>query len=151
LVKSKGERFPFLNTGAETFFEGNPATPSESYAAQLQSLAFVERWGYERLEACGVIVGQEIFSTGGAVASPVLSQLRADTLEREIILCRHPHSAFGAAILAAVEPLFGGEWNSVIQGMTHVSERYSPERSRAARYSRIYEAFRVACARRGFQ
>lgn len=150
LLRSKGERFPFLNPKAESFFEGRAASAGESRAAQLQSLAFVERWGYERLEECGVVVGEQIFSTGSAAASAVLSQLRANVLKREIIQCRHPSSAFGAAILAASPTLFADDLQSAIQGMTHVSASCSPDRTATVRYDSLYAAFRAACARRGY-
>jgi len=109
LLGERGERFPFLNPRAKPFFEGRPASPSEGYAAQLQSLACVERWGYERLEACGVTVGKQVFSAGGAAASPVLSQLRANLLDRKVVRCANPTASFGAAILAAGTVLFGGD------------------------------------------
>lgn len=151
LLPSKGERFPFLNATAETFFEGDTDNPQEAYAAQLQSLAFVERWGYERLEECGARVGGEVFTTGTAAASPVLMQLRASVLKREVHRCHHPTSAFGAAILAACQPLFGGDITSAIQGMTEVRESFRPESATVGRYDEIYNSFRAACARRGYR
>ncbi len=151
LVPLKGERFPFLNPTAETFFEGNPAGPEESYAAQLQALAFVERWGCERLEECGAAVGEAVFTTGSAAASPVLMQLRASVLNREALRCCHPTSAFGAAILAACQPFYGGDLGAAIQGMTRVRERFRPDSLKASRYDEIYSSFRAACARRGYK
>ncbi len=151
LLPAKGERFPFLNPVAETFFEGDTASPQEAYAAQLQSLAFVERWGYERLEGCGAAAGGEVFTSGGAAASPILMQLRASVLKREVYRCHHPTSAFGAAVLAACQPLFGGDVVSAIQRMTRVSESCRPEGARVDRYTEIYNSFRAACARRGYR
>ncbi len=151
LLPAKGERFPFLNPAAETFFEGHSASPQEAHAAQLQSLAFVERWGYERLEECGATPGGEVFTTGGAAASPILMQLRASVLKREVHRCHHPTSAFGAAILAACEPLFGGDIASAIHSMTRVRESFRPESGTADRYEEIYNSFRAACARRGYR
>lgn len=150
ILPSKGERFPFLNPNAEAFFEGSPASDSEYYAAQLQSLAFVERWGYERLKFFGVAVGEEIHSTGSAAASPVLSQLRADVLKRRVSRCQYATSAFGAAILAARETFFGGDLRAAIKGMTRVYEVYSPDRTASEQLERIYHSFREACASRGY-
>lgn len=150
MLRSKGERFPFLNPAAETFFDGHAASPGEFHAAQLQSLAFVERWGYERLQECGAVVGQQIFSTGSAAASAILSQLRANVLEREITQCRHSNSAFGAAILAASATLFGGDLKSAVQAMTRVDKRHLPDRGMMEQYDRLYADFRAACARRGY-
>ncbi len=150
VLRSKGERFPFLHPEAAGFFEGHAASPGEFRAAQLQSLSFVERWGYERLDECGVVVGKQIFSTGSAAGSAVLSQLRANVLKREIILCRYSNSAFGAAILAASATLFGGNLKSAMRRMTRVSTRYPPDPSTMDQYDRIYADFRAACARRGY-
>jgi len=151
LLGSRGERFPFLNPQAASFFDGRPASPDEGYAAQLQSLACVERWGYERLEACGVAVGGEIFSAGSAAASPVLSQLRANLLNRTVVQCSNPTAAFGAAILAAGAALFGGDFTSATRSMTRILESHLPEHDRVEEFDKTYQQFRAACARHGFE
>jgi xylulokinase len=150
LLGGRGERFPFHDAQAEAFFEGPPASPSERWAAQLQSLACVERWGYERLEACGVTVGSEVFSAGGAAASPVLSQVRANLLNRTVVRCANPTASFGAAILAAGTTLFGGDLTAAIRSMTRIAESYPPEYEAVERFEKAYRLFRAACARHGF-
>ena len=115
MLPGQGERFPFANSQAESFVEGNPRDAGESYAAQLQSIGFVERWGYEILEECGVKVGDRVFSTGAAAKSPVLSQLRANILGRTVVQSRYPTAAFGAAILAATGAVFSGNIFDAIQ------------------------------------
>jgi len=151
LLGARGERFPFLNPQAETFFEGRPASPSEEYAAQLQSLACVERWGYERLEACGVAVGHEVFSAGSAAASPVLSQLRANLMNRTVVRCLNPTASYGAAILAAGTVLFGGDLTAAIRSMTRISDSRAPEPDAVEKFERAYQFFRAACTRHGFE
>ena len=149
-LRARGERFPFDNSVAKTFWEGEPRDSVDRYAAQLQSLAFVERWGYERLQACGVEVGPTVFSTGAAAASRVLAQLRSNVLHRIVIRCRYPTSAFGAAVLAAAETFYSGDLGAAIEGMTHVSETASPDPAAALRFAEVYKGFREACARRGY-
>jgi sugar (pentulose or hexulose) kinase len=151
LLGSRGERFPFLNPHATSFFDGRPASPDEGYAAQLQSLACVERWGYERLEACGVAVGREVFSAGSAAASPVLSQLRANLLNRTVVQCVNPSASFGAAILAAGTALFGGDFTAATRSMTRILESHSPQPEWIERLEETYQNFRAACARHGFE
>jgi sugar (pentulose or hexulose) kinase len=151
LLRARGERFPFSNPQAKSFFEGRPASPSEGYAAQLQSLACVERWGYERLEACGVTVGQEVFSAGSAAASPVLSQMRANLLNRTVVRCANPTASFGAAILAAGTVFFGGDLTAAIRSMTHIAESHLPELEAVEKFETVYQLFRAACARHGFE
>jgi sugar (pentulose or hexulose) kinase len=151
LLGTRGERFPFLYPQAQSFVEGQAACPDEWHAAQLQSLACVERWGYERLQSHGVHVGDEVFSAGSAAASPVLSQLRANLLNRNVVLCAHPTASFGAAILAAGTTFYAGEVTAAIRSMTCVLQSYAPEPDAVRRFGEAYQAFRTACARRGYE
>ncbi len=151
LLGSRGERFPFLNPRADAFFEGPAASPEEAYAAQLQSLACVERWGYERLEACGVAVGTEVFSAGSAASSPVLSQLRANILNRNVLRGANPTASFGAAILTAATVLFGGDLTAAIRSMSRVIQSHAPQPEAVEQYEKAYRLFRTACARRAME
>ena len=150
MLPGQGERFPFANSQAESFMEGNPRDAGESYAAQLQSIGFVERWGYEILEGCGVKVGDRVFSTGAAAKSPVLSQLRANVLGSTVVQSRYPTAAFGAAILAATGAVFSGKIFEAIQSMTSISESHDPSGDLVPAFDEIYRSFREACARRGY-
>jgi D-ribulokinase len=151
LLPGRGERFPFENPQAEAFFERDPQNRGEWYAAQLQAIGFVERWGYEVIEECGVPISDVVFSTGGAAKSPVLSQLRADILNRTVVRCLHPNAAFGAAILAASGTFYSGDTRSAIQRMTVLCESYKPSTDFVERYSQIYSRFREVCARREYK
>jgi len=150
LLPGEGERFPFANPKAKSFVEGSPRDAGESYAAQLQSMALVERWGYEVLEGCGVKVGGKVYSTGAAAKSSVLSQLRANVLGRAVVQSRYPTAAFGAAILAATATVFSGNIFDAIRSMTSIRESHDPSGEQAAAYGEIYRSFRDACARRGY-
>ena len=150
MLPGEGERFPFSHSKATSFVEGDPRDAAESYAAQLQSVAFVERWGYEILESCGVKVGERVFSTGAAAKSPVLSQLRADVLGKTVVLPRYPTAAFGTAILAAAGTAFAGNIAHAIQSMSAILEIYLPSARLIPAFDAIYKSFRDACARRGY-
>ena len=150
MLPGVGERFPFIHPKAESFVEAAPRDSGESYAAQLQSIAFVERWGYEILEGCGVKVGDRVFSTGAAAKSPVLSQLRANVLGKTVLQPRYPTAAFGAAILAATGTIFAGNILHAIQSMSSILESYHPSAPLVPAFDAIYRSFREACARRGY-
>ncbi len=150
MLSGEGERFPFAHPKATSFVDGSPRDAAESYAAQLQSMAFVERWGYEILESCGIKVGGKVFSTGAAAGSPVLSQLRANVLGKTILLPRYPTAAFGAAILAATGTVFAGDVVRAIQSMSAILETYFPSAELVPAFDAIYNSFRDACARRGY-
>ena len=150
LLPGQGERFPFAHPQAESFVEGKPRDAGESYAAQLQSIGFVERWGYEILEECGVKTGDRVLSTGAAAKSPVLSQLRANILGRTVAQSRYPTAAFGAAILAATGAVFSGNIFDAIQSMTSILESHHPSPDQVPALDDIYRSFRDACGRRGY-
>ncbi len=150
MLSSEGERFPFAHPKATSFVDGSPRDAAEFYAAQLQSIAFVERWGYEILESCGIKVGAKVFSTGAAARSPVLSQLRASVLGKTVVLPRFPTAAFGAAILAATGSEFSGNIVHAIQSMSAILETYPPSSELVPAFDAVYNSFREACARRGY-
>jgi D-ribulokinase len=149
LLGSRGERFPFFNPKAEAFFEGHPESPEEAHAAQLQSLACVERWGYERLEGSGTAVGNEVYSAGSAATSPVYSQLRANVLNRHVLRTATPTASFGAAILAAATVFYAGDLAAAMSAMTHVVESHAPQSDAVDRFAAAYQAFRSACSLHG--
>jgi sugar (pentulose or hexulose) kinase len=150
MLSGEGERFPFAHPKATSFVEGSPRDAAESYAAQLQSMAFVERWGYEILESCRIKVGGKVFSTGAAARSPILSQLRASVLGKTVVLPRYPTAAFGAAILAATGTVFAGDVVRAIQSMSAILETYPPSSELVPTFDAVYNSFRDACARRGY-
>jgi sugar (pentulose or hexulose) kinase len=149
LLGGAGERFPFCRADARPFREGTPKCAEEWHAAQLQAVAFVERWGYETLENCGVPRSEAVFSTGAASRSAVLSGVRASVLNRTVLRCREPGAAFGAAIIAAAGAWFGGDFPSAIAAMTRIEAEYRPDDDLVERYAAIYGTFREACGRRG--
>ncbi len=151
MLSGRGERFPFENARAETFFERNARDPVESFAAQLQAIGFTERWGYEVLKQCGVAIGDVVYSTGGASGSQVFSQMRSNIFNRSIIRCQTPAAAFGACILAAAPACYAGDFRAAIQGMTSVSKRFEPSPEKVERYNELYGKFRLACTSRGYE
>lgn len=151
LLAGRGERFPFQNPEAVTFFEGQPRERGEWRAAQMQSLGFVERWGYEALAAVGVALDDTVYTSGGGAArSAILSQLRADILGRAVVRAVQPGAAYGAAVLAASGAWFGGDVAAAIGAMTRVEARFTPNAELAVRYEEVYARFREACRRRGY-
>lgn len=97
----KGERLPFSDPHFLPFGNKGDFGPNEYFLGCIEGLAFVEKMTYELLEKLGAEVGNRIFATGGAVASKLGLQIRADVLQRSILVPQYPNSAMGAAILAA--------------------------------------------------
>lgn len=149
-LRAAGERFPFLSADARDFLEGNPADPIQRYAAQLQALAFIERWGYERLNAAGIATHGTTWSGGKASASHSLAELRATVLARAVCRSQHPEAAFGAAIQAAAAVFHGSDVAAAIRAMTRPASTVDPRPDLAAPLEDLYHRFRAACARRGY-
>ncbi|MEN6603765.1 MAG: FGGY-family carbohydrate kinase [Bryobacteraceae bacterium] len=149
-LAGRGERFPFQNRDALSFFEGRPSCRGEWCAAQLQSIGFVERWGYEALAEAGVALGDTIYTSGGGAAqSGIVSQMRADILGRTVVRAAQPGAAFGAAVLAATGAWYGGDVMAAIGAMTQIVARFTPNAELAPRYEEVYIRFREACRQRG--
>jgi sugar (pentulose or hexulose) kinase len=97
----KGERLPFLSSQFEPFFSGDKRDKKDYLLGCLEGIAFLEFLSYELLENLGASVGDKIFATGGAASSDLGLQIRANILQKKLLVPEHPHSAMGAAILAA--------------------------------------------------
>ncbi|MDR7520097.1 MAG: FGGY-family carbohydrate kinase, partial [Armatimonadota bacterium] len=116
--------------------------PAHIYRALLESTAFGTRRVIETFEAGGVAV-REVHACGGlAERSPLLLQITADVLDREVLAAPLRHaSAVGAAIYAAAA---AGEEAGGYAGVVEATERMG-SRSRI-RYAprpagrEIYEA-----------
>lgn len=144
-----GERFPFNNSSATGFRCGNATAPAAWHAAQLQALAFIERWGYEGIQEAGVPVTGRVFTSGAAGGSVVFSRLRAAVLERPVCRAANAISAVGAAVLAASESY--GTVAAALDQMVEIAEVIEPDDTRAAEWQDLYDQFRQACAERGYR
>jgi sugar (pentulose or hexulose) kinase len=136
------ERYPFQKTGIRTFVSGGPRDKSELFAAYLQGIAFVERWCYEDLAALGA-PAQRVHSTGGGSKSALWRRVRADVLQRPIIVPEQTETAFGAALLAAAH--LCGSFVAASRAMARQRELVEPG---PAAYDEGYGRFRAECRER---
>jgi D-ribulokinase len=102
-LTARGERFPFVRDDAVRLSAGRASEPAERYAAILQGVAFVERMCFEHLAAIGADVSGDISATGGATRNDYWNQLRADVLDRALMLPASPEPSFGMAVLASAQ------------------------------------------------
>jgi len=141
-----GERFPFLETRAESFLLGDPADTVESYRAALEGVAFVERLAYDRLGELGARPDGAVATAGGASRSRVWNRIRATALGRPLVVPATPTSAFGAALLAAAGTLHEDLGAAAAAMVTHRDEVEPAEREEAAlaeSYERFVEELRA--------
>ncbi len=152
-----GERFPFAHPTATGFTlkltPDHPTTPPPSlasdYTAHLEGVGYVERLAYDTLAEIGAVIGDTIYSAGGATHSRTWSQIRADILGRTLVRPEVTGGAMGAAIIAAA-----GVWYQGIipatRAMVRLVERVEPRPALAAAYEERYRQFREACQTRGY-
>lgn len=104
--------------------------------AAAEGAAFVVREGIDLLD--GRAGRRSVIAlAGGAARSRVLAQMRADVLDREVVLCDEPDvSLFGAALLAFRGS--GVETGGRFAADERTFERLSPDRDRAERYESVF-------------
>ena len=144
----RGERFPIVNPAAERFLIGEPRCEAEHFAAYLQGIAFVERWGYEIIETLGGEWKGPVFTSGGGSANDTWMQLRADVLGKETARTAAPYSAFGSAVLAASSTLCNGA-DEAAASMVRTECRFQPREKMVHEYENLYQRLRSECVRRG--
>ena len=116
-LASKGERFPFADSEARSFWEGDPEDEADRFRAVLEGVAFVERLCFVHLESLGACVSGPVSSTGGGAKSRLWSQIRADVLGVPVVVPRSSEGSVGMAILARA-----GD-GSVAEAASHMSQK----------------------------
>jgi sugar (pentulose or hexulose) kinase len=115
-LASKGERFPFANPDARSFWIGEPKDEADRFRAVLEGVAFVERLCFAYLESLGACVSGPVSATGGGSKSHLWSQIRADVLGVPVTVPRSAEGSVGMAILA------GAGDGSVAEAATKMSQ-----------------------------
>ena len=116
--------------------------PEEIYRALLESCAFGLRAIFEEFEKAGVPI-RKVTATGGIVRkNPLMMQIYADVLQREITTAATDQgSALGAAIYASV----AGCGVSIPEAARAMGGRgpeiYTPDPENAARYNDLYAEY----------
>lgn len=145
----RGERFPFVRPDATGFLLGDGADEARLYAGYLEGIAYTERLAYDVLASLGAESGDSIATCGGGVRSAIWLQLRADILERELIVTEYPEPAYGAALVAAAASM-GARLSDVTRAMARVRLRVAPRPDQSGRYADLYQRFLEACRERGW-
>lgn len=145
----KGERFPFIDEDAGGFIVGDPTDRLNLFAAYMEGVAYVERWGYELFESLGAPVGDTVYATGGGARSDVWLGVRANVLNRVIARSAVAESAMGAAIIAASRTMYAS-LSEASRNMVKLDLKIEPEPHTARRYDELYARFRQETSKRGY-
>jgi xylulokinase len=148
LVKT-GERFPFLHPKAEGFTLGKAASEAESYTAHLEGVGYIERLAYEVLKQLGAEPAEEVYAAGGGAKVDAWLQIRADILQKTLLVPANSGGAMGAAILAAGGTIHKGIVPAA-QAMVRITKRVEPRSSTKAAYDDRYVRFLDALRQRGY-
>ena len=140
----QGERLPFATSSFKPFCDGEEDDEVGFFLGCLEGLACLEALVFELIESLGGVVGENLYATGGGSRSRLSLQVRADMLCKCIKIPAYPHSAMGAAILAAAgfhgDPV--GNWSRRMVKMSQVVE---PESGRESYYRDRFLEFRARC------
>ena len=145
----KGERFPFIDEDAGGFIVGDPTDKMELFAAYMEGVAYVERWGYELFESLGAPVGETVYATGGGSRSETWLAVRANVLNRVVARAEVAESAMGAAIIAASRTMYTS-LPEACANMVKLALKIEPQPEAAMRYDALYTLFREETSRRGY-
>lgn len=143
-----GERFPFNHPTAHGFVIGAVDTPAVYYTACLEGVGFLERLAYALLEQLGAPINGPLRVAGGGARSRTWLQIRANILDRPLIVPQQTEAAFGAAVLAASASIHP-DLVTATRAMVHMRAEIAPQ-PLAARYSEPYARFVAACQERGY-
>jgi len=147
-LPSPGERFPFVSPNFAPFTTASRRDQLLLYRSCLEGIGCIERWGYEIAAELGAECSGEIWTTGkGAYIDPWL-QIRADILGRPVCRALYPESAYGAALVAAMNVWFDGSWEDTAARLVKESSRCEPQSEYRAACDEQYLQFREACEKR---
>jgi len=95
-----GERFPIKSSSITNLMSAAPESDVMEYRGILEGIAFTERYAYDLLQKAGAKLSQTIYTTGGGAKSKLLSQIRANILNRPVAITNTTGSDVGAAFLS---------------------------------------------------
>lgn len=132
-----GERFP-LNVPGFAGSKIEETDPLKRFQMLLEGVCYVEAWGYARLQQGGTMV-REVFSLGGGTRNEPWMQMRANVLDRPVIVPHCAEAALGTAMLAAT-PVFA-ELAKAQSALSQPSRCFTPDPAAVARFGPLSENF----------
>lgn len=144
----QGERFPFIAPQARGFAPLN-ASRAATFTANMEGVAFVERYAYEMIESLSGEEVNAVYTAGGGSNSDVWLTIRANVLNRPVHKCGNVTGAAGAAIVAASGAHFK-TLSEAARAMTRIEKTVHPEPALAEAYALQYRNFIQTLTEKGF-
>ncbi len=104
-----GERFPIKSSTITNLISAKSDSDVMDYRGILEGIAFTEKYAYDLLQKAGAKLSQTIYTTGGGGKSKVLSQIRANILNRPVAITNTTGSDMGAAFLSLASHTKSGD------------------------------------------
>jgi len=123
-----GINAPEYNTGAKGVFYGINISHKRQHFAKaiMESIAFMLKKNLDYMKKLN-ISSEKIISAGGGAKSKVWCQMKADILEKEIVVTDSREAAsLGAAILATVQLGYFKDINEAVSKIVKVKKSYIP-------------------------
>jgi xylulokinase len=113
------------------------------FRALLEGVAFSFRAMQDWLEASGSPV-RDVRCVGGQARSDVWNQIKADVLNRTVLLPREVEAvALGAAILAALGVGAHPDLPTAVEAMVNIERRFEPDPVRVPQYVHVFEIYQA--------
>jgi xylulokinase len=90
-----------------------------------------------------------VYTAGGAAKSLVWLKIRANILNRRLLVPKVVEASMGAAILAASTIRFNGT-SEAVDAMVKIDKEVIPDPKISQRYNSFYSLFKTACTERGY-
>jgi sugar (pentulose or hexulose) kinase len=143
-----GERFPFISAEARGFAPAG-LSDEELFTANMEGVAYLERYAYELIESLSGEKVNAVFTAGGASNSDTWLTIRSNVLNLPIYKCGQVTGAAGAAIVAASETYYH-TLTEAAKAMTTVEKKVMPSTQLSDRYERSYQKFIKELVERNF-
>jgi sugar (pentulose or hexulose) kinase len=147
-LRQTGERFPMICPLARGF-EPDGLSKAERFAANMEGVAYLERYAYELIEHLSGENVNAVYTAGGASNSPVWLTIRSNVLNRPVYKMKHISGAVGAAILAASTT----HYTSIIEAvskMVLIEKEIHPQKNMAEKYEANYNKFLNVMGNKGY-
>ncbi|WP_300598257.1 FGGY-family carbohydrate kinase [Niabella sp.] len=144
----KGERFPFTAPEAEGFGPEN-VSQDVLYTANMEGVAFAERYAYELIQSLSGEGVEAIYTAGGASNSDSWLQIRSDILQKPVCKMKYVSGAVGAAIVAASNTGFN-DITEATAALTQAEKWVTPQAALKQQYEDQYHQFLNTMRERGF-
>lgn len=147
-LQQVGERFPFIAPHANGFLQEN-LSPVEKFAANMEGVAYIERYGLEMVEKLSGEKVKAVFTAGGGSKNNTWLIIRSNVLNLPIYKMRYVTGAVGAAILAASKTYFKSITEAT-RALTFIEKEIHPTKDLSAKYEKDYQKFIKILQEKGY-